>query len=119
MKKILLSFILLFIAISATANGKWEILGNYYNIDTLSVNRISPNTSLTKLALYGKDSLRVYCLKTNFRDTLEVVKVIKGQNKVKGVQKLSSMHNEFNNDSLSLIVGVNADFFSMKAPLFP
>ncbi len=101
----------------AHSSATWIIRDKTYNVDTLSHTYVGPGTTHTALSLTGGSTLKIFYTTTDLSNPYVDVRVIKGNDKVVGVETVSSMITSRSKNGVKYFSGVNADFFGNSAPI--
>lgn len=115
--RILLCCALLVLSLSTYASGSWDIQGKTYQVDTLYHTYVGPGTTQTSVSLSGPSLLKIFYTTTDLTNPYVEPRVLKGNDKVVGVEGVSSMAKRNSNSSITYFAGVNADFFGNSQPI--
>ena len=114
MKKILMFYVLMVVALMASASTTWTLQGKVYNVDTLYHAKVGPGTTQTSLALSGDLDLRIFYTTTDLSNPNVEMRVAKAGNVIKKTATVTNLSKSNSKEGAQYFVGVNADFFDMS-----
>ena len=115
MKKIILSFAMALVMLSASAVGTtWSLQGSSYNVDTLYHAVVGPGTTQTSLDVKGSLNLRIFYTTTDLTNPNVEMRVAKARNMIKASRSVSNLSKDNSVEGAQFFTGVNGDFFDMS-----